>query len=620
MRNFDTRMDAPDVCPIKATEIRPRVVEHIVDGTTYRFTFDPNSYRCSKLAEQLADEWEFRHRRAEPSRFGPQAQRQAMRSFLTHIDASGATVPANMGLEQEAETFLFAFLDWEQKRASEVPSRSTLVKRQAMQVLSLIQQRASRGLSVCPEILVRCQNGSSFGTRQDRHLEEFSRDELKRFVHQARIDIRADRARLTKFRALINDHKEANPAESTFRSIMSKVHENELFAEDLAKLYDSPSDVPLDLGRYAGELGITIRNSGSRKWLNLMNLLQRLLHGSERELVPPLLMLIYKTGLTYDEIRSLKISDITFGSSEITVRSFKRRANEEVVHRFPIISRDRGSSWSTYGLLKYLIWLTQPARDEAPKAQADLLLMTHYVANGHRYTIQATHRKYRLVHWFKDNNLKYSAPANWNRLRKSHHTVRALNSSDPRAARSNHSSEVFESHYLSTKSVLEKSGQSYIGSADIAFQDAISKPHVETVWAAKENASLGKPDMLNALEESRTDSPTDRSVTVGKCSDMHGSPFDDTGLCSEQVRLCMVCPNALILKDHLPQVLILKNHLQEMRKLSDPVHFHNHYSPIFDSIEDVLSKFEDSDLAVARGKVEQGKEFLRIPASMRVAF
>jgi len=613
MRNFESLGDPSENPQNTLSRIGERSVEHVVDGTTFRHTMNPNEFRCGILASQLMDEWQFRFRQAAPTRFGGQQYRQAIRSFVDYVD--GSTVPAgDIRLDRNAEAFLFAFYDWERYRAENLPENSELASRQSAQLLGLIRQRASRGLPVCDEIRQRCASGASFPRPTSEHLEEFSRTELQQFIQQARKSIRADQQRLRTYRKLASQIEEDTTRLEELSRLLHLTVANTITTDALR------SKIPMEIHHHASELGVNVQNAGSRTSRNAINVLHRLIYASERELIPPILLLIYKTGLTYAEIQSMRLSSMTDEGSELTIRAVKQRANTEAVHRFPVTPQDRQSPWSIFGLFEYITWLTQPAREEAPTAQKDLLLMTHYVSNGRRYVKHATHRKYRLSDWMQDNQIAYSKPAHWNRLRKSHHSVRALNSSDPRVARSTHSSEVFERHYLSTQTVLQKSGKSYLDSAKRAFQEATHGPQVKPAWSISQELEFSEPQHKRAWEAARSETSSDRAITVGKCSDMEDSPFSRRGPCSDQVRFCIICPNALILKDHLPQVVILRDHLEKIRKLSDPSRFHAYYWRITSSLEDVLGQFSKEDIAMAYDSIESGREFLCIPVSMRVAF
>lgn len=619
MRNFKAKTELTS-SELVTRQIGERVVEHEVDGTIYRHSMNPAKYRAKILANQLIDEWEYRTQRSTPSPFGPNKHREAINSFLKFIDGNEDIPGDRIRLDRNAEIFLRAFYAWEQSRASTLAPTSSLVVRQPLRLLSLVSQRASRGLKVSRPILERSKNGASYGTRANEQLEEFSRTELEGFIRQARKDIRADRKRLEKFRKLSSTNCTAQGSPYSLGELLRRITHNELDANQLKHRYISPSDLPLDVKTYAQTLRINLESAKNRIWTNTLNLLHRLVYATERELLPPLVMLMYRTGITYGEFQSLRISDIIDDGEELSIRTFKRRANSEKIYRYSITPQDRDSQWSTYGLFQYLLWLTEPARGEAEGVQKNLLLMVHYVSNGRRYVRQPTHRKYRLVHWFQENDLAYSSPATWGRLRKSHHTVRTMGKSDPRAARSNHSTEVFEKHYLSTQTVLERSGNSFIQSADFAFQQVTAGPVVAAEWISDAVRPANKSIPENVRKEMLEESAPDRSVTVGKCLDMDNSPFASKGFCTEQVRLCMLCPNALILIDHLPQVLLLEDHLTELRKLSSPVQFNEHYGPVTASIREVLAKFTEQDISAARKRIDAHDESLSIPVSMRVAF
>jgi integrase len=580
----------------------------------------PARYGAKILANQLIDEWEYRTQKAAPSPYGPNKHREAIHSFLSFIDENESIPAERVRLDENPEIFLKAFHAWEQARASSLAPTSSLLVRQPLRLLALVSQRASRSLKVSPSILERCKRGASYGSRAFEHLDEFSRTELEGFMRQARKDMRTDRRRLERFRELSSSDGTAQGNPFSLSGLLRDTRRNELEANQLKQRYATPFQLPFDVKTYADALQINLETAKNRIWTNTLNLLHRLVYATEKELVPPLVMLMYKTGITYGELQSLRVNNITDEGTELYIRTFKRRANSEMTYRFPITPQDRKSRWSIYGLFQYLIWLTEPAREEADGVQEELLLMVHYVSNGRRYVKQPTHRKYRLVHWFKENGLTYTSPATWGRLRKSHHTVRSKGKSDPRAARSGHSTEVFEKHYLSTTTVLERSGISFIQSADFAFQRVTKGPVVAAEWSSDDSARSDGSIPEQARKAILEDNASDRSATVGKCIDMDSSPFGSKGFCSDQVRLCMLCPNALILIDHLPQVLMLEDHLTELRKLSNPVQFNNHYGPVVASIHEVLAKFTQDDISVARKKIDSGDEFLSIPVSMRVGF
>jgi hypothetical protein len=598
-----------------------RQVIHVVRGMQYRSQINPSNYASSTLAGQLADEWQWKHERLRPSEHGPKSDGFAIRDFCRFVDKH-AEHPGRISLVTSGPELVALCHEWEQSLVQRHRSSSEMPRRTPAKVLGQIRQRAERGLPVHALILTRAKAGSAFGFRgSGSPLQEYSKLEMKVFIEAARRDIRKCEKRTSKYNLIADSGRDPEIHGWSLANVLWAIRNRKLVASVMSRAHGGdPTRLAVEIQDALRDCAADDFGSSTRAWVNIANGLTTALYAVEDDLQAFRILLLAASGMSTDEMASINVADIEASEEAVFVTVHKPRANRSRRLRFKA-NNSSGSGWDFVSVLARLRVATSLTRAEASPELGQRLWIAHYVSNGKRYVGPAGFRKHRFSAWVQDRGLDVTVPLDTRRFRKSHKVARALKTGTIYGATGGeHTTRVFVNHYLPTVSLQVRAGQAITQAQDLAFTRAVEGPSVVPESAAEVLSSRGAFDVqaTEAAEEFSLATPVDAGLTIGSCRSMTNPPERiSTGFCSEQVRRCLECPNAVIFKDHLPQLLIFGEWLRERQKTTDPWQFHEHYGVIVANLNHAIALFTPGDITTAQALVDSGQVQLHIPLSMK---
>jgi hypothetical protein len=230
---------------------------------------------------------------------------------------------------------------------------------------------------------------------------------------------------------------------------------------------------------------------------------------------------------------------------------------------------------------------------------------------------------YRLTNFIRDHELTIKKPHDIRRIRKTFKALEGAFMGTARgAAGEDHTIEVSNRHYMQTTTIKVLSAKA-VNNAQWNVFDKIQRGPVVVTETAMALANGESDDhAMDFLAKQVIDSTLlDAEIAVTSCQDIFNSPFSPAGLpCHVRPSMCFVCPNALILLNHLPRIVKFQQTLEAQRNSYDPGTFTTLWGATVVNIDAILAAFSPEQVKAAREAASSPDLRIHIPLSQKVRF
>ncbi|MGJ9372249.1 hypothetical protein [Nesterenkonia sp. CF4.4] len=454
---------------------------------------------------------------------------------------------------------------------------------------------------------------AAFGDRhREKNLPEYPRDQLQQILKQAKSDARSTVHRLTTPPAQRFPEGGDHSVPPDVLDLLDRARSGVLQGSSIKQLYENNRDrIPPSIREWGAEMGIDVVPSGSRVWSTAANVLYRYVNITELDLVPFFALVVYYSGLTSGELKTIRRSSLEITEVGIRFEVFKDRS-----HTGREIVLDRDTNRTLCSVLEDAERVTRSVPEASLDHPAsDLLWSCFYLSNGRRHIKPAEFHKFSIGHWMTLRGLTLPGPHKFDRLRKNHKSVRTQASAGLHGAVVDHSEQVFLRHYVSTDTLLRRSAGVVSAAQRDIFDKVISRgPTV--IPSALQNDHDTSPEIRTLAQQRDEQSSLDRSLNVGICAAREDEPWVKNGTCVDPVAKCMVCRNSVIFAEHLPQVIVLEQHLEQLRLDMEPADFLERYGASLSNAREVISMFPQNAVLTANEKLARTEERLLVPLEM----
>lgn len=602
-------------------------------GTMREIAFNPNEFRCSALAGELADEWVEHAELTTLSGASVSLGRRAIRDFCGQVDVLLGDQAHEAGLAKQHPDMAAELAEWERTLPSRYRPGSTTPSVLAAMVRAMIARRAQHERRpVAPQLrrLVDGEVGVVSGSTQE--VDEFSRADKRALVRAAWTAANQVESRLAE--GWRTADRGRHPGEHGWTDVA-----NLLFglAYQHVSLLDIRDNLPI-VHSWPPELSACIERPDrpiypARAKELLVRWLVRQLYPNHFDLHAYRVLLVAATGHSPEEVTTLTLDDVEFLSTGVRLALTKRRAQQvrhrtfggeppNAVTREQVEFNDRPHR-EVGTIIRRLIQVTDRVRTRT--TDSGQLFVAAAVSGGYEL---------RLARW--DSNMPRCRFANWltamgvtvegapdiRRLRKSTKVEKALAFGGRISDTANdHHEEVFRGHYAQGTTLRMMSGQVIATAQDHWLSKALEGPTVLTSAAD----ILEVPEQTKALGLTRQQADDIRrgalDMGLTQCSDPHNSPYGRSGqLCPVAPLRCLECRNAWVLPSDLPQLLLFADHLDRLRLRLSPQHFAALWGQSHTNLHAILAQRSDEEKTLARKHIESGDAALHLPLAMNVEF
>jgi hypothetical protein len=570
-------------------------------GRSVATSIQAAEFRSKLLVSELSLLW-LSHLQAIDAAFGTTQQAAtSIRQFIRFVDANCTEVTPS--ITGQGDYLGYLLVGWHQS----LRANSITEKRYAL-VVTLLRRAEHGGAALQPSlrlIATQAQFGRKSG-RIDEALDEFNNAERRLQTRVATADVQCVEERLERGLALYGGNEEFRglikfaTMQTSYGSVLDELRSNTGLVAAVERAYGAA----LPAGRDAARLTTRI--------------LGLLISPSPLELISFHVLIQWASGVAPEQVRDLRLNDMTFDDVGVTWLSRKNRAHKDIRMVF------RGNEpWRVAGLLRRLNGATRLAREFAG-IDRSLTTFTGIATNDARALAfkQQPLPNPTLKGWFTHHSLEMSAPYDFRRIRKTHTAIRAgITETAELAAQPDHSIHVFLRHYASTRTSLVRSGQTIIQAQERVVERALG-PRARAIGSSAQEAASTlstEGDIRSVAKDVAERSDVERSLTGSACSNPMNSPFLPAGdLCTKAPFACLLCPNAVIFNDHAPQLLLMRDSLEQQRLTVGPSEFAATGLPFADALDDYLGQMDAITLQEARAAVSSGAETLNLSMSDRI--
>lgn len=521
---------------------RVRVVD--THGVAQTMVLDPGKFESKQLAAALADAWV---RVTEEMPGNVITLTSAIKEFVSHVDGQPRSAGTDVGLTDLRRRHLDA---WEADQLRYQRSeRSDTRYRHVVHMLALLRRIEDDDPgSLHPEVVRRLESGSRLPHIRRPGEPAYSPKEIRAIRGEAHRQV---------YRALLAHRKGQPPALAPDLTVALHV----LWSLSTGEPPEVVRGVTLDdIEATAGAEADAVTRDMSR--------IERLHYLAERDLVE------------------------TFA-----VRFFKARTGERYQCLF-----DRAQK-SQHRAIVATILLGQSSRIRLGNSA---LWVTDYPNRGTSRTIWTMAKLSTWVARYLPTK-EISQPVNFRRLRKTLTTREAL--ADPvRYLRDGrrHTARTFFDHYTNSTVLRAHAGRVLMDSINEAFDAAVGGPTVilpeaENLISGGTPVQLLTPEEIEALKRGELETP------MAACRDPLDSPHGQEGHPCPVATTgdCFACPNALILRRHLPAALRLAELTHPDRAANIEV-WSQRWRMVHETLtQAVLPAFSEDDIADATAHTDE---------------
>ncbi|NUK26029.1 hypothetical protein [Streptomyces lunaelactis] len=588
-------------------------------------SIDPQSFTCTTVAAELADEWLELMTSATFSLGLARGFRRTVVDFCEHVDA---TVPraAEASLALGDPDMHFAVTEWLRLLPSRYKTGSREPGWSAGRLRSLIARRIEHpDRKVAGHLNGWVKGALGLRRGQTEELDEFTRADKQKLVRAAWADRLATEARIRSGRALAVSG--TDPAEGGWfvpANLLWAIFHGAWSCEEIAERLPRWADMPAALHDLLP--ADTPMNVGKRR---LLRYLVRQLYPHNLDLHSYRILLMAATGRASEEVSALNEDDVEFGPRSVMIDFSKGRARAEMRQAFSVQNTDAVLHPSKPRLdaaeiIQGLLGLTRPLAERAGITPAPLFL------KGAISTYSLTIRPFdgcmqqaTLVDWMADHDVSVSGLVDIRRLRKSGKVEKAIafkgRVSD---IADDHSVETFHGHYAHGTTLRVIAGNVITAAQRRWFDQALNGP---VVLSREAEQSLQEPGAAAALGLSAEDVEQLRAgqldMGVTGCKNPFDAPYGRPGqLCPVAPTRCLECRNAFILPSNLPQLLLFAAHLDQLQLRLSPAHFHALWGQSRVNVRAAIAARTDAEIALARRQIADDGLTLQLPLASHVEF
>lgn len=601
-------------------------------GASREIMFDPNDFRCSTIAGELADEWVEYAEITELSGAWAGTTRRAVRDFCRHLDGALGEQAHLASLAQPHPDVAAVLADWERTLPARFRAGSTTPSMLAASVRSLIARRARHDQRPVADGLRRLVDGAvGVAWGHSEEVDEFSRKDKRMLVRAAWAWVNQLDARLAAGRAAAARGR--HPAiggwtdvDNLLWGLANKQVSPRQISENLSVVHEWPTplraciespDQPVFPAR-AKEILI--------RWL------VRQLYPDHLDLHAYRILLVAATGHAPEEVTGLTLDDVEFLPTGVRLTLIKRRARRIRHRTFATdLPEDRTGTIDftdrphreVAAILRRLIGISEAIRQQAPDARH--LFTAASLSCDYQLRLTRWHNnrpRSRFADWLSAADVTIDGAPDIRRLRKSTKVEKALAFGGRVAdAANDHHEQVFRGHYAQGTTLRVMSGRVIADAQQHWFAKALEGPTLLTA----STGVLETPDQAEMLGLTPEQAEQLRSgaldMGLTQCSDPHDSPYGRPGqLCPVAPLRCLECRNAWILPSDLPQLLLFADHLDRLRLRLSPQHFAALWGQTHTNLHAALAEHNDEEKALARKHIQAGDVDLHLPVTANVEF
>lgn len=330
------------------------------------------------------------------------------------------------------------------------------------------------------------------------------------------------------------------------------------------------------------------------------------------------ILLLSESGWSPEELTDVHLKDLEWGDGDLSITATKKRSDRTRTVKF----KNGRSNWTTSALVRRLLALTLPIRTSFGGEMAGALFVR---ARGTLQGIELQQERflaYRLADFISDHSLRVGLPHDIRRIRKTHKTLEgALMGTARGAAGDDHSVAVSQQYYMQTSTIKVLAGRAVNGAQWRVFDKVENGPAVLTVSAAEASSGSTDQEVANLASEIIGFTLGDAELAVTTCRNLFNSPWSKSGTpCHVRPTMCFICPNALILLDHLPRIIKFQETIEEQRKSYEPEQFNNLWGATLVNIGAILNAFTAEQVEEAHLAARSPDLKLHVPLSQQVRF
>lgn len=354
--------------------------------------------------------------------------------------------------------------------------------------------------------------------------------------------------------------------------------------------------------------------------------LMEMVHLTHDDVLACMILLSLATGLPIESVNELRadcLRNEARGFADLVYEKRRRGATAPPPRRVRV-----DEHLSAGALIKTIISLTREARRFAQPDEREWLFL------GYARPIRAGQASLRRLRCMPDPCIRFCerhrivddagarlrilTPA---RLRKTYKAERYQAAPSLAGIASDHTRQVHDRHYANVEA-LRDVHETAIASA---FEQALSAALEPIVVPAGDELLLREGDG-GAMErtgltpdQARIVSSGDQDVWIASCLDHADSPFQESGSgpCRSPMWGCLSCRNAVITSSKLPALLAFLDHVLESRSRMDIATWATRFGEAHARItEQILPRFPDQEVALARTVAEAERELLWLPAEL----
>lgn len=605
-------------------------------STSATYWFDPSSYQCSRLAEELADEWVEYMAAAGLSAGSVQNYRQAIDLLCVSVDAALDSEAPLASLAADQPDLARAVAAWERTLPSGFTPASIRPAVLARAIRMLIRRRVEHpDRLVAQRLAAFAVAGNGVPMGETNELDEFSRKDKLALVRGAWAAVIALEKRLAAGWDLAARGR--HPDEGSWMSVPDLLwglaHEA-ITPRDInrhlpvVRLW--PAELIHSIDRPDGTMP-HIAKQALNSWLVAQ------LWPTSLDLHAFRILLMEATGHAPEEVSGLSENDVEFvpGGVRLTLvklragrrshRSFKDDSPSEMADMVETEEFKDQPRREPSVIVRRLMVITEEARRRAGDLKRRLFTRA-YVENDLTLKFSEWNPeppRARFGERLRQNQITVCGDADIRRLRKSTKVEKVVASrghiSD---AADDHSEEVFRGHYAQGTTLRVISAEVINAAQGHWFRQAVDGPTVLTPQAAEAAGDFTQLQALGLTDQQVGDliqGELDMGVT--HCKDPYDSPFNPAGeLCSVAPLRCLECRNAWVLPSQLPQLLLFKDHLDRVRQRVTPVQFTAVWGQSYANLKAVLDDRSDQEITLARKHIAEDGISMNLPLNAYVEF
>lgn len=431
---------------------------------------DPASFRCSRLAGQLADQWV--EIASGLSRSVIEIHRQALASYLTYVDE---TSDSRLSLDKRPAQVVQTLGAWTKSLVTQYDSKSILPYRMSNVVQTQMAGAAADGIITDDVLSAYVQGPALLPKRVAPPLDEFSADELKQVVLAARAHIRAVHKIRDWATAIVSAHQSGLIVDPDQQRLAAMLNAATL-SEPVARHPDW--SIESLVNQFPAEASATYTQP---KWVRAWCV--RAVMPTSIDLQAFRILLLAGTGASADEFSALRTTDIEWTGGGVRLQLTKSRAQRSKGRFFSGVSDSR--RWSVPGIVESLLAFTEPARAVAAEELRDHVWLS--VTDARRDSdnrsvpkpADFTQGRASFSNWIELAQSTFglgevSTPHDIRRIRKTKVTERAIQLKGMMAdiAGDDHTTQVFFTHYAHT-TTLKVYSASVVSRFQTTLADAV---------------------------------------------------------------------------------------------------------------------------------------------------